>query len=256
MISFSKILRTLLTERMSFRSLLASSEAGRKQRGRQDVNSRPMRVATMDGNEAWTFRYKSHPSTTGNPWHGYIQFFKGDVSEKDNAEDLECMVDCDCPDYRYRFAYNNAQADAGRIGKSPDWRYGNQNNGQKWKPRSQGGVGDYGVGLCKHLCALSEYLKTNISPEAPEPDDKAPVPDKKLIQKPVPPAVAPQTSDAPDPEHDQDQDQDKENGRTGSDTLTERIQRGQVSQLYRKIDEFAKENPEFTVMYEDESDQT
>jgi len=241
MISFSKILKTILTERMSFRALLAGSEHGRKERGRQDVNARPMRVTTMDGQEAWTFRYKSDPSTTGNPWHGYIQFFKEDVSEKDSAEDLDCMVDCDCPDYRYRYAYNNAQADAGRIGKAPDWRFGNQNNGRKWRPRSQGGVGDYGVGLCKHLCALSEFLKTSISPEAPEPDDVPPVPEKKPQKPPVRPAVAPQTVKAPDPDTDSYTD-----SRTGSDTLTEG-----VSNLYKKIDEFSKANPEFEVMYED-----
>jgi hypothetical protein len=244
MISFSQILREVLTERMSFRALLAGSEGGRKERGRQDVNARPIRVTTIDGLEAWTFRYKSDPSSTGNPWHGFIQFFKDDVSQKDNAEDLDCMVDCDCPDYRYRFAYNNAQADAGRVGKSPDWKHGNQNNGQKWRPRSQGGVGDYGVGLCKHLCALSEFLKTNVSTDAPEPDDKPPVPKKKPITKPVPPSVAPQTTQAPDPDNDSYTD-----SRTGSDTLTEGI-----SNLYRKIDAFSKSNPEFTVMYEDHAD--
>ena len=228
-------------ERMSFRSLLASSEHGRKSRGRQNVNARPMRVTTMDGKEAWTFSYKSNPSSTGERWHGYIQFLKENVSEKDNAEDLDCRVDCDCPDYRYRYAYNNAQANAGRIGKSPDWRYGNQNNGQKWKPRSQGGVGDYGVGLCKHLCALSEFLKTNISPEAPAPDDKPPVPEKKPQKKPVPPSVAPQTIQAPDPEHDSYTD-----SRAGSDTLQE----GR-SMLYERIDHFVKTHPEFEVMCED-----
>ena len=147
-------MQNLLTERRSFRDLLGGSEAGRIQRGRTDVNVRPMRVTTLDGNETWTFRYKSDPSTTGNPWHGYVQFFKEDISHKDNAEDLECMVDCDCPDYRYRYAYNNAHDGVGRIGKHPEAPFGNQNNGRKWRPRSQGGVGDYGVGLCKHLCAL------------------------------------------------------------------------------------------------------
>src|ERR1035437_1706457 len=136
MISFSKIMRQVLTETMSFRDLLRGSESGRKQRGRQDVNARSMRVTTMDGNEAWTFRYKSNPSSTGKPWHGFIKFLKKDVSEKDNAEDIDCMVDCDCPDFRFRYAYNNAQAGVTTTG--PDsW---NKNNGQKWRSRSQGGV--------------------------------------------------------------------------------------------------------------------
>ena len=266
MISFSKILRTLLTERMSFRALLAGSESGRKQRGRQDVNARSMRVASLDGNEAWTFRYKSSPSTTGNPWHGYIQFFKDDVSEKDNAMDLDCMVDCDCPDYRYRYAYNNAKADVGRIGRHPDLSIGNQNNGQRPRPRSQGGVGDYGVGLCKHLCALADFLKTSVSPEAPEPEDPPPVPTKKPIKKPLPPAMAPQTFKAPDPDTDSYNDSrtgSDSDGRTGSDTLMERVtpmgvpirrQSQGISNLYKKMDAFAKQNPEFDVEYEDDTD--
>lgn len=245
MISFSKILRKILTETVSFASLYRGSESGRKERGRQDVNAKPMQVMTLDQNEAWAFSYKSNPSTTGHRWHGYVQFFKENVKSETDASKLQCMVDCDCPDYRYRYAYNNAQAGAGRIGKHSEWPYGNENNGQKPRPRSQGGVGDYGVGMCKHLCALGEFLKTKISPEAPEPEDPAPVPKKKIIKKPTPPAKAPQTTKAPDPEDDTYTD-----SRSGSETLMEGI-----SSLYDRLDKFAKSNPEFTVMYyEDESD--
>lgn len=265
MISFAKLLRTILTERMSFRALLAGSESGRKQRGRQDVNARSLRVASLDGNETWTFRYKSDPSTTGNPWHGYIQFFKDDVSDKDNAMDLDCMVDCDCPDYRYRYAYNNAQADVGRIGKHPDMPFGNQNNGQRPRPRLAGGVGDYGVGLCKHLCALASFLKTSVSPEAPEPEDPPPVPKKKPVKKPLRPSIASPTTNAPDPDTDNYDSRtgSDSDGRTGSDTLMERItalgnpiQRPfmGISDLYKKIDAFAKQNPEFDVEYEEDTD--
>jgi hypothetical protein len=245
MISFSQILRKVLTETVSFASLYRGSESGRKERGRQDVNVKPMRVMTLDQNEAWAFSYKSNPSTTGQRWHGYVQFLKENVKSETDASRLQCMVDCDCPDYRYRYAYNNAQAGAGRIGKHPEWPYGNDNNGSKPKPRSQGGVGDYGVGMCKHLCALGEFLKTKISPEAPEPDDPAPIPKKKVVQKtPTPPAQKPQTTKAPDPEDDTYTD-----SRTGSDTLTEGI-----SPLYSRLEAFAKSNPEFDVMYyEDES---
>lgn len=246
MISFRKLLRQVLLERMSFRQLLGGSESGRKQRGHTDVNVRPMRVTTMDGNEAWTFRYKSSPSTTGQAWHGYVQFFKEDVSHKDSADDLECMVDCDCPDYRYRYAYNNAHADVGRIGKHPEWRYGNDNNGQKWRPRSQGGVGDYGVGLCKHLCGLSEYLKTKMEPDAPSPDDPKDLKTqpKPIVKPKVKPSAAskPQSTLAPDPDDDTYTD-----SRTGSETLQE----GR-SLIYERLEKFAKSNPEFDVEYEDD----
>jgi hypothetical protein len=238
-LSFSNLLTQLLTERMSFRALLAGSESGRQERGKHDVNVRPIKVITIDGQEAWTFRYKSNPSTTGNPWHGYVQFFKDDVSKKDSADDLDCMVDCDCPDYRFRYAYNNAKADVGRIGRTPDWRHGNDNNGQKWKPRSQGGVGDFGVGLCKHLCALSEYLKTKIEPDAPEPEDKPQHPVTKPSSKQAITPETPTTTDAPEP------------GDTYSDSRTGSLQEG-VGRLYEILDRFAKSNPSFDVMCEDD----
>ena len=255
MISFYNILRRVLTERVTFASIYSRSESGRKDRGRQDVNVKPMRVMTLDQNEAWAFSYKSSPSTTGHRWHGYVQFFKENVKSETDASKLQCMVDCDCPDYRYRYAYNNAQAGAGRIGKHPEWPYGNDNNGQRPRPRSKGGVGDYGVGMCKHLCALGEFLRTKISPEAPEPEDVAPPPEPKKTDT-TPPAQKPQTSVAPDPDDDTYTD-----SRTGSYTLQEYAlpqpqpkPPGYKSELYKRLEEFVKANPEFDVQYEDESD--
>lgn len=265
MISFSGILKQILTEWSTFRDLYADSEAGRKKRGRQHVrkNARSMRVATLDDLETWTFRYKSNPSTTGNPWHGYVQFNKKNVSETDDAMDLQCMVDCDCPDYRYRYAYNNAQAGAGRIGKHPDWKYGNENNGKKWRPRiptdnGKPGVGDYGVGLCKHLCGLRDFMKTVVDPNAPDPDDEEdnlPPPPKPKIKTDVRPIQKPQTTTAPDPDDDTYTD-----SRTGSDTMQEYITPkpirppGYQSELYKRMTEFVRTHPEFDVQYEDESD--
>jgi hypothetical protein len=107
---------------------------------------------------------------------------------------------------------------------------------------------------CKHLLALGKYLQTQIStPEAPEPDDKPPMPEKKPIQKPMRPAVAPQTIQAPDPDEDSYTDT-----RSGSDTLQEsKIYELMLpllnnGTLYNRIDQFAKKNPEFEVMYEDD----
>lgn len=67
------------------------------------------------------------------------------------------------------------------------------------------------------------------------------MPEKKPQKKPVPPSVAPQTIQAPDPEHDSYTD-----SRAGSDTLQE----GR-SMLYERIDHFVKTHPEFEVMCED-----
>jgi len=255
MISFYNILKRILTETITFQSMYNRSEKGRKDRARTDVNVKPMRVMTLDDNEAWSFSYKSSPSTTGHRWHGYIQFFKENVRQTEDAMQLECMVDCDCPDYRYRYAYNNAKAGVGRIGKHPEWPYGNDNNGRKWRPRSQGGVGDYGVGLCKHLCALRDHLHTIIDPNAPEPEDVAPPPEPKKVDT-TPAAQKPQTTVAPEPD-----DNTYTDSRTGSDTLQEHFfsqpqprPPGYKSELYKRLEEFVKTNPEFDVQYEDEPD--
>lgn len=238
---FGDLMKQVIYERMTYGQLYNGSESGRKERGDHDVRASSTQVNSTDDGEAWTFRYKSNPSTTGRPWHGFIQFFKEDVGSKENAEDLECMIDCDCPDYRYRYAYNNRQAGAGWTGKHSGWTHNNQNNGQKWRPRSQGGVGDYGVGLCKHLCALKEYLDTVVEPNAPQPDDKIPLSIAKSpepVKQKVPASKQPQTTQAPKPEDTYS------DSRTGSDTLQE----GQMSKLYEKIDNFVKSHPQFDVM--------
>lgn len=254
MISFSKILKQVLNERMSFRDLLRHSDPARIDRSR-DVRTRSLDVRSMGGNEAWTFTYKSSPSTTGHRWHGYVRFLKEDVSNKDRADQLDCMVDCDCPDYRFRFAYNNAKADAGALGAGA-W---NQNNGQPPRPRSQGGVGDYGVGMCKHLISLAEFLKTNIEPDAPEPDEPEPkpiVPPKKPIQQPKKPSVTPaaqkpQTINAPEPEDTYS------DSRSDTDTDTYSDSRGDLQEgtgkLAENLNRLVLSKPTFQVPYPDEN---
>jgi len=237
MISFSKIMNEVLTERNSFKNLLRGSEPERKERGRTDVRARSIRVASIDGDEAWTFNYKSNPSTTDQRWHGFVKFFKEDVSNKDSVQDLDCQVDCDCPDYRYRYAYNNAQADVGDIRSKPS---------SPPRSRAAGGVGDYGVGMCKHLCSLGEFLKTKIEPDAPSPDDEQ-EPSTKPTQVPAKRITpeTPTTTDAPKPE---DAYSDSREGGYYSDS------RGGLQEhknlLLGRIDEFVKNNPEFDVPYE------
>lgn len=242
-------MRKVLTERMSFRDLYRSSTPDRVDRSR-NVNAKSLRVTSMDGQEAWTFTYKSNPSTTGHRWHGYVRFLKEEVTDAVSAADLDCMVDCDCPDYRYRFAYNNAKQEAGALGPG-SW---NQNNGRPPRPREQGGVGDYGPGMCKHLIALGEFLKTKIEPDAPEPDEE---PEKELAPKPqpkaqpkvqapkpakpskpsTPVAQKPQTINAPEPED------------TYSDSRGE-LQEN-TGQIAERLTNLVKTNPEFDVWYED-----
>jgi hypothetical protein len=250
MISFANIMRKMLLERMSFSDLYASSTPDRVDRSK-NVNARSLRVTSMGGQEAWTFTYKSNPSTTGHRWHGYVRFLNEDVMQATSAAELDCMVDCDCPDYRYRFAYNNAKADAGAIGPG-SW---NQNNGRPPRPREQGGVGDYGTGMCKHLIALGEFLKTNIEPDAPEPEEPkatqpqqqpkpvAPKPKVKPQPKqkpqPKPASQRPQTVNAPDPDDD-----------SYSDSRGDMLQET-TGHLAERLNNLVKSKPEFDVWYED-----
>ena len=74
-----------------------------------NVTARSLDVSMDGGNEQWNFRYKSSPQTTvtDKPFRGSITFLKGEFEEGDDATKLECKVDCGCPDFMYRFAYND-----------------------------------------------------------------------------------------------------------------------------------------------------
>lgn len=244
-LSWAGMMKEVLLERMSFAALYNKSDPTRIKRS-DNVRVKPMRVTTIDGNEAWTFKYKSYPSTTGNPWQGYIQFFKDDVSGKESAGELDCMVDCSCPDYRYRWAYANTKQDASRIGAGSL----NQCNDAPPNKTNPGQV----PGMCKHLIALGEYLKTNIEPNAPEPDDEPirpmyePQRVKPMVKK-QPATVVTPSIEAPTPDDITPDDEIDTYSDTRSGTLTEG-----GSGLYQRLDSFAKNTPEFDVMYDDETE--
>ena len=120
----------------------------------KNVRARSIPVTTEENMEQWNFRYKSNPSVTEKPFEGNITFLKGQVGSKDDAAQLECKVDCSCPDYRYKFAYNNFKQGAGDIG--PDTL-------NKCINRAPQSAYDIGEGLCKHLTALRGYLQTKIT---------------------------------------------------------------------------------------------
>ena len=140
---------------MTYKELLSLTTDDRKERA-ANVNVRSIPVSVEEGQEQWNFRYKSSPQTTvtDEPFEGHILFLKGEVEKGDNAMDLECKVDCGCPDFMYRFAYNDTQKGASDVG--PDSLSGCAN--RRPKPAY-----DYGEGLCKHLTALGRYLRTKIA---------------------------------------------------------------------------------------------
>ncbi len=225
MISLAKLVRQILSEELSFRQLWDATNS--KDGGARQTRSAHVRVRDMAGRstadgEGWVFSYgqdrntvtvatdrdsvigkkfKSEPAwnTTGKSWAGYVRLLKDQKAYDPNSieiQDLNCEVDCSCPDYKYRWAYHNAQAGAGKVGAG-SW---SGNSGAAPQKYTQG------VGICKHLMALVEYLGTSIAPVAPSPDDKPPhIPVKKPVQQstapaqPVQPAQKPQLSKPPTP---------------------------------------------------------
>lgn len=226
MISFAKIAREFLMERMTFKQILSVSEPARIDRGKHDVRSRSIGVTSEDGQETWNFNYKSNPSTTGERHHGYIKFFK-DISNTDNVENLDCIVDCDCEDFKYKWTYNNNKYGISPIGNKSY----NGNNGQKPQPYN-----DLGVGLCKHLVSLGKFLKTSI--EAPTSDDEIPEPEiKKVVKSKRITPETPKTINAPTPE-----DSYSDTRSDSSNKLNET-----VNNVSNKMNIFIKSHPQFNV---------
>jgi len=162
-------LKALLLEKMTFRELLKYTDADRRGKARtMDVKSsskmdvKSLNVKYTTNSERMEFSYKSSPSVTGVRHRGAITFLKRDLNANKgrSLEDIPCIVDCSCPDFKYTFAYGDKQQGACVIGSGTL----NQNNGAKPKdPDDEDGAGrGINIGLCKHLVSLGRYLKTRI----------------------------------------------------------------------------------------------
>lgn len=148
----------LLDERLSFADLYDETDDKRIEKSKK-IRVQPLLVTTENNNEVWKFSYNSAEriefKDTGRVGHkGNIYFFKDSIGPNDNAEDLDCMVDCDCKDFKFRWAYANAQDDASFIGsKSLNKAINRAPIKTNPKRKKQ---------LCKHLAGLAKYLTTNI----------------------------------------------------------------------------------------------
>lgn len=136
-----------LQERLSFNTLYRLSEPRRKVRA-QTVSGPPLKLDTFNDQMMWSFNFKSAPSTTGLRHHGYIRFFK--PSRPKQLQQLDCVLDCTCPDYKYRWAWANKQRGSSFVGP--------RSLNQAWNqaPRVTNPTGR--PGLCKHLLALKDYI--------------------------------------------------------------------------------------------------
>lgn len=150
-----------INERLSFADLYDETDDERIFKSKlPGMRVRSMDISTENGNETWNFnatsqekeQYRRHGGKTSH--RSRIIFFKDSVEPDDNAEDLECMVDCDCKDFQFRFAYVNAQDDASMIGPK------SLNKAVNRPPIKTNPEGDQK--LCKHLAALTRYLVTNL----------------------------------------------------------------------------------------------
>lgn len=165
MISLRRIINEMyLLEKLTFSQLFKMSDTRRKDR------AKTVRVASLPGTaseteEYWNFSYKSNPTTTGNRWRGRITFLKESTNNANkSAEELYCSVDCSCPDFRYNWAYANADKEASVMGNGALNKC-NGNYPKQTNPHLR-------PGACKHLLSLKDYLKTKIN-ESMQPDINA-----------------------------------------------------------------------------------
>jgi len=135
--------KIFIPERMSFDQLYRYSEPKRVVRS-LSVKGPPLKIATNEDSVYWAFNFKAFPSTTGLRHHGYIKFLKPRSPRP--LENVDCIVDCDCQDYRYRWAWSNKQRGASKVGPQ------SMNGAENRAPRVTNPNNI--PGLCKHILAL------------------------------------------------------------------------------------------------------
>jgi hypothetical protein len=160
MIKLRTIVESLLRESLSFSKLMSFSDPIRKDKAKKmRTRSLPMRASSDE--EYWNFAYKSDPShitkTPQNPngisHVGRITFKKN--NEDKSAIDLPCSVDCNCNDFKYKWAYANNDKGSAPMGNNSL----NKCNGAT--PRVTNPY--LTPGLCKHLLSLKEFLRTKLN---------------------------------------------------------------------------------------------
>jgi hypothetical protein len=263
MIKLRSLISEMLVEKMSYEDLMRSSDPARKDRASR-IPAKSLVAKSVNDREAWKFSYKTprDENTTGLRHQGFIYFYKEQMTPGDNAMQVPCSVDCSCPDYRFRFSYANKSQDAGENGPN------SLNKGLNY-PSSI----NRGPGLCKHLIALKEFLRTNIegepvpSPEPTEPPKQAPVvvpktppedtmpPEEPEVkpEEPVDPTQTPEPEEEPivatkpvDDPTQTPQEPEKEEEPTDEEPKPIKEWTDKI-ELFKALDEFCKSNPIFII---------
>lgn len=154
--------RTILEE-LNFDQLFAYSEPKRVLRSKT-VRGPALAIDSFKDGLRYRFNFKAFPSTEHKRHKGYIEFKKPEDPDTP-LEQVPCVVDCDCKDYMYRWAYSNMQRDAGKIGSDSI----NGCINQAPRVTNPGNI----PGLCKHLLALRNFLygQDSTFPPSDDPDD-------------------------------------------------------------------------------------
>ena len=136
--------------RLTFDQLFRISDPKRVTRS-ADVNGPPLDIDSYQDTVYYCFNFKSHvTNTTGLRHRGFVKFYKPRGNRPVPLQHLDCLVDCTCPDYRYRWAWTNKQRGSGQVGP--------QSLNQAWNkaPRRTNPKGV--PGLCKHILAARGYI--------------------------------------------------------------------------------------------------
>lgn len=144
-------MKLCLCERLTFDKLFRISDPKRVYRS-FTVKGPPLELDSYQDAVYYAFNFKANPSTTGLRHRGYIKFFKP-LHKNPNSvplQHLECLVDCTCPDFRYRWAWANKQRQSSLVGP--------QSLNQAWNkaPRKTNPTGK--PGLCKHILAARQFI--------------------------------------------------------------------------------------------------
>lgn len=168
-----------LCERLSFDTLFRLSEPKRVARSATVRSKQTPVLGQVSANQdeaAYTFRFRSYPSTTGRTHRGFIRFFRP-RNPRTPLEKLDCEIDCACPDYRYRWAWANKQRGSSRVGP--------RSLNQAWNRAPRITNPTARPGLCKHLLALRDHLygqMVRFAAARPRAEEEAPVSGEEHMQ--------------------------------------------------------------------------
>jgi hypothetical protein len=155
-----------VAERISYDKLFRMSEPKRVIRSHK-VKGPPLEIDSFQDAVYYAYNFKSHPSTTGLRHRGYVKFLKPRHGGQKPLQHLDCIVDCTCPDFRYRWAWANKQRGASRVGAQ------SLNQALNRAPRRTNPTS--APGLCKHILAARSYiygLLSSFPNDTPDTADK------------------------------------------------------------------------------------